>query len=85
MDVDFLERRLNVAQQFVRGEITAPKSRAGRRTIPLGPVAADALEDHTALTETAAARCRHVRADEGAPCRRLDDGAVPARGQDRIP
>jgi integrase len=44
-DVDLLERRLTVAQQFVRSEITAPKSRAGRRTIPLGPVAADALEE----------------------------------------
>jgi hypothetical protein len=31
--------------RFVRQELTAPKSRAGRRTIPLGPVAADALEE----------------------------------------
>ena len=38
-DVDLLDRRLTVAQQFVRQELTSPKSRAGRRTIPLGPVA----------------------------------------------
>lgn len=44
-DVDLLERRVSVAQQFVRGEMTSPKSRAGRRTIPLGAVAADALEE----------------------------------------
>jgi integrase len=44
-DVDLLERRVTVAQQFVRGEMTSPKSRAGRRTIPLGAVAADALEE----------------------------------------
>ena len=28
-DVDLLERRLSVVQQFVRNEITTPKSRAG--------------------------------------------------------
>jgi integrase len=44
-DVDLLERRVTVAQQFVRGELTSPKSRAGRRTLPLGPVAAQALEE----------------------------------------
>jgi integrase len=32
-DVDLLERRLTVSQQFVRQEITSPKSRAGRRTL----------------------------------------------------
>ena len=44
-DVDLLERAVSVRQQFVRNEITSPKSRAGRRTLPLGPVAADALEE----------------------------------------
>jgi integrase len=44
-DVDLLERAVSVRQQFVRNEITTPKSRAGRRTVPLGPVAADALEE----------------------------------------
>ena len=31
-DVELLERRLHVRQAFVRGEMTTPKSRAGRRT-----------------------------------------------------
>ena len=43
-DIELLERRLHVRQQFVRNEITTPKSRAGRRTVPLGDVAAAALE-----------------------------------------
>jgi integrase len=44
-DVELLERRLHVRQAFVRNEITTPKSRAGRRTIPLGDVAIAALEE----------------------------------------
>lgn len=44
-DVSLLERRLSVSQQFVRNEITTPKSRAGRRAVELGPVAAEALEE----------------------------------------
>ena len=48
MDVELLERKLHVRQQFVRNEITTPKSRAGRRTLPLGPVAAEALEEQFA-------------------------------------
>jgi integrase len=44
-DVDLLERRVSVRQQFVRNEITSPKSRAGRRSVGLGPVAAAALEE----------------------------------------
>ncbi len=44
-DVDLLERAVSVRQQFVRSEITSPKSKAGRRTVPLGPVAAQALEE----------------------------------------
>lgn len=45
-DVDLLERAVSVRQQYVRNEITTPKSKAGRRTVPLGPVAAQALEEH---------------------------------------
>lgn len=44
-DVELLERRLRVRQAFVRNEMTTPKSRAGRRTIALGDVAIDALEE----------------------------------------
>ena len=44
-DVEFLDRRLLVRQAFVRNEMTSPKSRAGRRTIPLGDVAITALEE----------------------------------------
>jgi integrase len=47
-DVELLERRLHVRQAFVRNEITTPKSRAGRRAIPLGDVAAAALEEQFA-------------------------------------
>jgi integrase len=47
-DVELLERMLHVRQQFVRNEITTPKSRAGRRTLPLGDVAAKALEEQFA-------------------------------------
>jgi integrase len=44
-DVDLPERALSVRQQYVRNEITTPKSKAGRRTLPLGPVATQALEE----------------------------------------
>jgi integrase len=47
-DVEMLERLIHVRQQFVRNEITTPKSRAGRRTLPLGDVAAKALEEQYA-------------------------------------
>src|SRR5690606_20262839 len=40
-----LDRRLHVRQAFVRGEMTTPKSRAGRRVVQLGPHAIDALEE----------------------------------------
>jgi integrase len=43
--VELLERRLHVRQAFVRNEITTPKSRAGRRSVPLGDVAIAALEE----------------------------------------
>jgi len=44
-DVELLDRRLHVRQAFVRNEVTTPKSRAGRRTVELGEVAAAALEE----------------------------------------
>ena len=44
-DVELVERRLSVVQQVVRNEVTAPKSRAGRRSVGLGAVALDALEE----------------------------------------
>jgi len=44
-DVELLDRRLHVRQSFVRGEMTSPKSRAGRRTLPIGNHAAAALEE----------------------------------------
>lgn len=47
-DVELLERVIHVRQQFVRNEITTPKSRAGRRTLPLGEVAAASLEEQYA-------------------------------------
>lgn len=44
-DVELLDRRLHVRQAFVRNEITTPKSRAGRKVVPLGDVAKAALEE----------------------------------------
>jgi integrase len=51
MDVELLERRLHVRQAFVRNEMTTPKSKAGRRTVAFGEVAAAALEEHFASTK----------------------------------
>ena len=45
MDVELLERRLHVRQAFVRGEMSSPKSRAGRRVVELGSHAAAAIEE----------------------------------------
>jgi len=44
-DVELGERRVRVRQQYARGEITTPKSRASRRTVEFGPVTAAALEE----------------------------------------
>jgi len=49
-DVELLDRRLHVRQAFVRNEVTTPKSRAGRRTVELGEVAAAALEEQFATS-----------------------------------
>ncbi len=46
-----------VHQQYVRNEITTPKSRAGRRTLGLGAVAAHALEEQY--------QASRYRADDG--------------------
>lgn len=56
-DISFLEQRLSVKQQVVRNEITTPKSRAGRRTLPLGPIAASALEEQYQSTRYRDPRC----------------------------
>jgi integrase len=50
MDVELLDRHLHVRQAFVRNEITTPKSKAGRRTVELGTVAAQALEEQFAAS-----------------------------------
>lgn len=44
-DVELLDGRLYVRQAFVRGEMSTPKSRAGRRVVDLGPHALSALEE----------------------------------------
>jgi integrase len=49
-DVELLDRHLHVRQAFVRNEFTTPKSRAGRRSVPLGDVAAGALEEQYAAS-----------------------------------
>ena len=44
-DVSLLEGTLHVRQAFVRGEMTTPKSHAGRRAVALGSQATEALEE----------------------------------------
>jgi integrase len=44
-DVEMLESRLHVRQAFVLGEMTTPKSHAGRRAVAFGPQALAALEE----------------------------------------
>lgn len=56
-DVELLDRRMHVRQSFVCGEMTTPKSKAGRRTLPIGPRAAEALEEQFAATRYRAADC----------------------------
>jgi integrase len=45
-DLDLPEARLHVRRAIVRGQLTTPKSRAGKRTIHLGPRTITLLEDH---------------------------------------
>jgi integrase len=49
-DIELLDRRLVVNQSFVRGEMSTPKSRAGRRWVEFGLVAAAALEEQYQAT-----------------------------------
>jgi integrase len=49
-DVELLEGRLTVREAFVRGQFQAPKSKASRRTIELGPRALRALQEQWAAT-----------------------------------
>ncbi len=44
-DVSMLDGRLTVRQAWVRGEMTSPKSRAGRRTIEFGERTLDVLQE----------------------------------------
>jgi integrase len=45
-DVELLDGRLHVREALVRGRLTTPKSRAGRRMIELGPRTRDLLTQH---------------------------------------
>jgi integrase len=49
-DVELLEGLLSVREAYVRGEFQAPKSKASRRTIELGPRALEVLKDQWAAT-----------------------------------
>jgi integrase len=49
-DVELLDKRVRVRQAFVRGEMTTPKSRAGRRTVQIGSHAIGALEEQFKTT-----------------------------------
>jgi integrase len=45
-DIQLLDQRLTVRQALVKGRFTTPKSRAGNRTIDLGPRTTQLLADH---------------------------------------
>jgi integrase len=49
-DVELLEGKLTVREAFVRGQFQAPKSKASRRTIELGPRALRVLQEQWAAT-----------------------------------
>jgi integrase len=49
-DVALLEEKLTVREAFVRGAFQAPKSKASRRTIELGPRALRVLQEQWAAT-----------------------------------
>lgn len=49
-DVELLESRLNVRQSFVLGEMTSPKSQAGRRVVSYGMHASKALQEQFQAT-----------------------------------
>jgi integrase len=56
-DVELLDGRLHVRQTFVRGEMSTPKSRAGRRTVYLDRHAAAALEEQYRASRYQAGDC----------------------------
>jgi integrase len=56
-DVELLDKRLHVRQAFVRGEMTTPKSRGGRRTVTLGGHAIGSLEEQFRSTNYRAPEC----------------------------
>jgi integrase len=56
-DVELLDGRLHVRQAFVRGEMSTPKSRAGRRVVQLGRHAAAALEEQYRASRYQAGDC----------------------------
>lgn len=45
-DIHLLDRHLHVQRALVKGRLTTPKSRAGRRTVQLGPHTAKLLATH---------------------------------------
>jgi integrase len=56
-DCELLDGRLHVRQAFVRGEMSTPKSRAGRRVVQLGRYATAALEEQFRSSRHEAAEC----------------------------
>ncbi len=50
-DVDLDARRIRVRRRIYKGTVDAPKSRFGRREIPISPVLADELRSHRATTK----------------------------------
>lgn len=49
-DVEMLDRRLHVRRSFVLGEFGEPKSRAGRRSVPIVAALRDLLVEHKLTT-----------------------------------
>ena len=49
-DTNLLEGQLHICHALVKGRLTTPKSRAGRRTIHLGPHTLNLLQEHYAAS-----------------------------------
>ncbi len=49
-DIHLLDHKLHVRHAIAKGRLTSPKSRAGRRTIQLGPHTSQLLADHYAAS-----------------------------------
>lgn len=58
-DVDFIHKTVTVRRASVRKQVKAPKTKAGRRTIPLLPPALAALKAQKAHTKLAGAEVFH--------------------------